>query len=125
MHIATIQGRTEQSCLTWSGITIGKLPPHHYHYHHPVCLMNIELFHSGPPELHYLLSIPPGRADTDQGSTNRIIEDVLAFLIQYSLELPAVPDIMLFLLLGLLVNFSILCFTSFIWSMFNDHNVSK
>ena len=28
-NIATIQGRSKQSCLTWSGITIRKIPPHH------------------------------------------------------------------------------------------------
>ena len=27
MHIATIQGRAKQSCLTWIGITIVKLLP--------------------------------------------------------------------------------------------------
>ena len=27
--VATIQGRAKQSCLTWSGIAIRKIPPHH------------------------------------------------------------------------------------------------
>ena len=30
--IATIHGRAKYSYLTWSGITIGKLPPHHHHH---------------------------------------------------------------------------------------------
>ena len=30
--IATIQGRLKRSCITWSGITIGK-SHHHYHYY--------------------------------------------------------------------------------------------
>ena len=29
--VATIQGRRKQICLAWSGITIGKLPPHRHH----------------------------------------------------------------------------------------------
>ena len=38
--IDRIQGRAELSCITWSGITIGKLPP-------PcMCLYNIELFNT-------------------------------------------------------------------------------
>ena len=39
--IAKIQGRAEQSCITWSGITIGKLTPQHH-----MSLYNIELFHA-------------------------------------------------------------------------------
>ena len=38
--IATIQGREKQSCLTWSGITIGKLPPQ------LMFLYSIELFNT-------------------------------------------------------------------------------
>ena len=34
--IATIQGRANLSCLTWSGNTIGKS-----HYHYIVCLINL------------------------------------------------------------------------------------
>ena len=39
-NIATIQGRAKLSCLTWSGITIGKS------HHHPVFLYNLELFNT-------------------------------------------------------------------------------
>ena len=39
-HIATIQGRVKQGCLTWSRITIVKLEPHRHQTtipqtHHP------------------------------------------------------------------------------------------
>ena len=34
--IATIQGRANQSCITWSGITIKKLP------HHTTCTFTIK-----------------------------------------------------------------------------------
>ena len=43
-HIATIRGRVKQGCLTWSGITIGKLQLHHPHtpqpHHHHMSLYN-------------------------------------------------------------------------------------
>ena len=42
--IAKIQGRAEQSCLTWSGITIGKLTPPH------ISLYNIKQFHTILPK---------------------------------------------------------------------------
>ena len=60
IHIDTIQGRAKQSCLTGSGITIRKLPPHHI-----MCVFNIHITTiQGRAELsnlewYYYPKVPP------------------------------------------------------------------
>ena len=83
--IATIQGRADQNCLTWSGITIKET------HHHTIFFYNIELLHTychipgqsrvelSSLEWYYYPKIPPHHHTTtglsQRGSLSKVTHE--------------------------------------------------